>query len=156
MNELKAPVRRNASYETDYYAWTADQAERLRQTRPGNIDWENVAEEVESLGRSDKRAIGSDLKVLLEHLIKWRFQPEKRTSSWSDSIEEHRDRILRIIEDSPSLAATPQDILPKEYVRARRKSLRDTKLPAKKVPESSPFTVKQVLDPEFFPDEERR
>lgn len=156
MNELKAPVRRKASYDADYYAWTADQALQLRQTRPGTIDWENVAEEVESLGRSDKRAIGSDLKVLLEHLIKWRFQSEKRTSSWSDSIEEHRDRILRIIEDSPSLSMTPRDILPKEYVRARRKALRDTRLPPKKVPESSPFTIEQVLDPEFYPNEERR
>jgi hypothetical protein len=156
MSELKAPVRRKESYETDYYAWAIDQAERLRQMRPTSIDWENVAEEVESLGKSDKRAIGSDLKVLLEHLIKWRFQSDKRTSSWNDSIEEHRDRILRIVKDSPSLGMTPRDVLPEEYVRARRKALRDTKLPPKRVPESCPFTVEQVLDPEFFPDEEGR
>jgi hypothetical protein len=154
MTDLKMPVRRKATYEMDYYAWSADQAARLRRSKPADIDWENVAEEVESLGRSDKRAIGSDLKIVLEHLIKWRFQPDKRTSSWSDSIEEHRDRILRIIEDSPSLADAPREMLAREYQRARRKALRDTKLPPASVPTLCPFTIDQVLDPDFLPEEE--
>jgi hypothetical protein len=107
------------------------------------------------LGRSDKRAVGSALKVVLEHLLKWQFQPDKRSSSWSDSIEEHRDRIARILEDSPSLATLPQEILKREYPRARLKVLRDTRLAPKGIPSTCPFTAEQVLDPEFRPDGEQ-
>jgi hypothetical protein len=152
MNEMK-PI--SARYETDFSAWTAEQARRLRGSKPAGLDWENLAEEVESLGRSDKRAVGAALKVVLEHLVKWQFQPDKRSSSWSDSIEEHRDRISRILADSLSLAALPQEILKREYQRARRKVLRDTRLAPKGIPSTSPFTVEQVLDPEFRPDGEQ-
>ncbi len=152
MNELKTALRSARAYENDFYAWTTDQARELRRLQPGNIDWANLAEEIESLGRSDKRAIGSDLKIVLEHLIKWKFQPEKRSQSWSDSIEEHRDRVARIIEDSPSLAATPAEVLDREYRKARRKALRDTGLPESRIPSACPFTVEQALDPDFLPD----
>jgi len=152
MNELKAPLRTARSYESDFYAWTADQARTLRHIKPDSIDWENLAEEVESLGRSDKRAIGSGFKIVLEHLIKWKFQPEKRSDSWSDSIEEHRDRMARIIEDSPSLASTPGEVLGREYRKAPRKALRDTKLSLGKIPAACPFTIEEVLDPDCLPD----
>jgi hypothetical protein len=152
MVDLKMPVRRQVSYNDDFYLWTTEQAARLRRERPGTIDWENLAEEVESLGRSDKRALGSDLKILLEHLLEWRYQPEKRSESRSDSIEEHRDRIARIIADSPSLAGWPAEILAVEYSRARRKALSDTKLQQSAIPVVSPFTVEQALDPDFLPD----
>lgn len=152
MNELKSAVRHAAAYETDFSAWAADQARRLRGAKPAGLDWENLAEEVESLGRSDKRALGSALKVVLEHLIKWRYQPEKRSQSWSDSIEEHRDRMARIVEDSPSLAGLPATELAREYDRARRKALRDTGLPPAAVPALSPFTADEALDPDFWPD----
>jgi hypothetical protein len=111
MKELNTALRASRAYKQDFYAWTVDEARSLRRLRPGGIDWENLAEEIESLGRSDKRAIGSDLKIVLEHLIQWKFQPEKRSASWSDSIEEHRDRVARIIGDSPSSAATPAEVL---------------------------------------------
>ena len=75
MNELKPAIRHAAAYENDYSAWTAEQARHLRRSKPTGVDWENLAEEVESLGRSDKRAVGSALKIVLEHLIKWQFQP---------------------------------------------------------------------------------
>jgi hypothetical protein len=151
MNEMK-PLRR-VSYDADFAAWSADQAGRLRGLRPAGLDWGNLAEEVESLGLSDKRAVASDLKVVLEHLIRWRYQPAKRSASWSDSIEEHRDRILRILEDSPSLAALPAEILDEEYARARRKAMRDTGLPPERIPEDCPFSAKQALGPDFWPDE---
>jgi hypothetical protein len=152
MNEAKSAFRGPASYDADFSAWSSEQARRLRKLKPHGLDWQNLAEEVESLGRSDKRAIGSALKIILEHLIKWRFQPEKRSSSWSDSIEEHRDRIIRILEDSPSLATLPRSLLEQEYSRGRRKALRDTRLPSGNVPAACPFTVDEVLDPGFWPD----
>jgi hypothetical protein len=156
MTELKAPLRTARSYESDFYAWTADQARPLRHTKPDRLDWESLAEEVERLGRSDKRAVGSALEIVLEHLIKWMSQPEKRSDSWSDSIEEHRDRISRIIEDSPSLALVPGEVLGREYRKARRKALRDTRLPLGKIPAACPLTIEEVLDPDFLPDADRR
>jgi hypothetical protein len=117
------------------------------------LDCENIAEEIESLGGSDKRAVGSALKSVLEHLIKWKFQAEQRSASWADSIEEHRDRIFRILEDSPSLAGLPAAILEQEYRRARRKALRDTGLSPRPVPASCPFTAAQAVDPDFWPDD---
>ena len=151
MNEMKS-VRRAAEYEADFAAWADEQGRQLRNRRPAGLDWDNLAEEVESLGRSDKRAVGSALKVVLEHLIKWRYQAQKRSASWSDSIDEHRDRILRILEDSPRLAALPAEILDQEYTRARRKALRDTGVEADRVPATCPFTVAQALDPDFWPE----
>jgi hypothetical protein len=152
MADLKMPVRRHVSYDDDFHAWTTEQAARLRRDRPATVDWQNLAEEIESLGRSDKRALGSDLKVVLEHLLKWRYRPEKRSESWTDSLEEHRDRIARIIADSPSLAGWPSEVLTAEYSRARRKALKDTKLQPSAIPVVCPFTVEQALDPDYLPD----
>jgi hypothetical protein len=152
MNELKPAVRHLTAYENDYSAWAVEQARLLRRSKPSSLDWENLAEEIASLGRSDKRAVGSALKIVLEHLIKWQFQPGKPSASWSDSIDEHRDRILRILEDSPSLAALPKEIFQREYHRARRKALRDSGLASEIVPAICPFTVEQALDPDFLPE----
>jgi hypothetical protein len=152
MATLKMPVWPAPAYDRDFHAWSQDQAARLRRDRPGSVDWENIAEEIEGLGRSDKRALGSDLKIVLEHLIKWRYQPEKRSDDWRDSIDEHRDRIARILDDSPSLAAWPNEVLAAEYQRARRKALRDTGLPTVTVPAVSPFSAEQIIDPDYWPD----
>ena len=155
MNELKSAVSPRDGLRGGFFCLERGSgAAAPRVEARAELDWENLAEEIESLGRSDRRAVGSAVKVVLEHLLKWRFQPAKRSSSWSDSIEEHRDRILRILEDSPSLASLPAEILEREYRKARRKVLRDTGLSAKSVPTACPFTADQVLDPDFWPDAE--
>jgi hypothetical protein len=150
MNEQK-PLPRAAQYETDLYAWSNEQAQRLRLLKPDGIDWENVAEEIESLGRSDKRAVGSNLNVVLKHLIKWRYQPDKRSASWQVSSNEHRDRLQTILRESPSLASTPASILQREYVKARQNALIETGLTEKAVPKTCPFAIDEVLDRGFLP-----
>jgi hypothetical protein len=151
MNEHRPRIERGADYDADLCAWAFDQARLLRRLRPPGLDWENLAEEIDSLGRSDKRAVGSALKIVLEHLIKWTFQPERRSASWSDSIDEHRDRIGRILEDCPSLVGLPAELLEQEYRRCRRKALRDARLSPEAVPVECPFTAEQALDPDFWP-----
>ena len=90
-------------YEDDYYAWTIEQAQLLRAGALSAIDAANIAEEIESMGRSDRRELQSRLVVLTMHLLKWRFQPSARSSSWSGTIREQRLQIELIFEDSPSL-----------------------------------------------------
>ena len=140
----------SAIYEADLYAWTKEQADALRRHASNEIDWENLAEEIESVGNSDRRAIESRLKILLIHLLKWRYQPEHRSDSWQSSIEEARYRIARIIKDSPSLQAYPGEALADAYRMAIiNKAIR--RLELLHLPQTCPWAVEQVLDPEFLP-----
>ena len=84
MGKLADPTE-DSLYERDFYAWTQDQAEKLRGRAHNDIDWENVAEEIESVGRSQKKEIRSRLAVLMQHLLKWHFQPERRSHSWQST-----------------------------------------------------------------------
>jgi hypothetical protein len=138
-------------YEQDYHRWTEEQGRALREQRPAGVDWENVAEEIESLGRSDKRSIESNLNVILVHLLKWRHQPGKQTGSWKASLAEHRLRISKLIDESPSLRTHPERVLEEEYALARLKAAAETGLPEQRFSETCPFKIQEVLDPGFLP-----
>jgi hypothetical protein len=156
MNEPKVLTRPAVGYDQDFHAWAVEQAARLRQAQPRSVDWENVAEEIESLGKRDRRKVASDLNKILEHLIKWQYQPEKRKAGWRSSVREHRDRVGRISADSPSLRRLPAEILADEYRKARRAALEDTGLPEDRIPERCPFPVEDVLDVGYWPDVPRQ
>jgi hypothetical protein len=155
MSDVKTPTKPAPAYEQDYFAWSKDQAARIRAAKPGSIDWENVAEEIESLGRSDKRAIESDLNVVLVHLLKWAFQPDERKRGWRSSIAEHRHRIAKRTKESPSLRNYPSVVLADEYAYARQTAADETGLPESVFPRACPFTIEQVLDPDFYPEPTR-
>jgi hypothetical protein len=155
MSDVKTPTKPAPVYERDYFAWSQDQAARIRSAKPTGVDWENVAEEIESLGRSDKRAIESDLNVVLVHLLKWAFQPDERKRGWRSSIVEHRHRIAKRVKESPSLKGYPAEILAEEYRYARTTAADETGLSETASPANSPFTIAQVLDPDFYPEPKR-
>jgi hypothetical protein len=150
MDDVK--TRPALSYTSDFYAWSQDQGRRLRETRPNSIDWENLAEEIETLGRSEKRSIESNLGVILLHLLKWQHQPGGRNNSWRASIVEHRKRLGRDIKDSPSLKRYPGEVLADQYETARLAASGETQLPEAVFPVSCPYSIEQVLDPAFWPD----
>jgi hypothetical protein len=150
MNELK-PTPDSGLYEADLYAWANREAQRLRLVKPRGVDWANLAEEIDDLGKSQKLAMMSNLRVVLLHLIKWQYQPGKRKSGWRASIVEHRRRIADLIEASPSLAAIPAKILTEEYRKAREDALAETQLGARAIPERCPFTIEEVLGLTFLP-----
>ena len=152
MADLKTRTRPTAAYEADFHAWTKDQAARLRDLRPNSIDWENVAEEIESLGRSEKREIESRMGVLLVHLLKWAHQPERRKLGWRATITEQRRKLARAVEESPSLGAYPETVLADEYEVARARAADETDLPEETFPVTCPFTIEEVLDPGFWPE----
>jgi hypothetical protein len=140
-------------YDTDFYAWAQAQAEALRAKDWAALDVENLAEELEGMARSDRRALGNHLKNLLLHLLKWAYQPDKRGSSWQDSIEEARESIEDLFEESrASMETESRRQFAKQYARARRKASRETGLALATFPEVCPWPVAQVLDEDFWPE----
>jgi hypothetical protein len=156
MNEPKIVTRSAAGYHDDFHAWSAEQAARLREFQPRNIDWENVAEEIESLGRSDQREVTSRLTTLLVHLLKWRYQSKLRADSWSDTIARERIELPLILDQSPSLARFAEATFAKAHRLARREASRQTRLGLHTFPEESPFSLRDALDPDFWPESDER
>ena len=137
------------TYETDLAMWAKQQAELLRRRAANEIDWDNLADEIEAVGRSERREIRSRLEVLLVHMLKWRFQPDLRSNSWRASIRDARTELDRVLEDNPSLRSLPAESLPKVYASARAKALDETGL--YHLPETCEWSAEQVLDIEFWP-----
>lgn len=150
MNKIER-IRRHASYDEDFARWSAEQSELIRQRRFDEVDLENVADEIESLGRSDKREIESRMKVLLVHLLKLKFQPGQGKPGWTSTITEQRRRIRKVIEESPSLTAYPMSVLGEEYEYARGDAAEETGIAVATFPETCPFSIEQVLGLSFFP-----
>ncbi|MFM7427214.1 MAG: DUF29 domain-containing protein [Elainella sp.] len=140
-----------ALYEQDFLEWTQQQAKYLRTGCWANLDVENLAEELESLGRSEQRELGSYLQVLLMHLLKCEYQPERRSKSWDLTLANCRDKIQDCLEDTPSLQRFLQDStwIEKYYRRACRDAARETAQPLETFPASCPYELKQILDPDF-------
>ncbi len=146
-------MARNAvEYEEDFYAWTIEQARLLRSGEFSQLDVENIVEELESMGRSDKREIESRLIVLLAHLLKWQVQIGFRSRSWSATIREQRDRIQDLLSESPSLRSAASSLRPALYARARRKAADETGLAETAFPADCPFTAEQILAEDFVPE----
>ena len=138
-------------YETDFHKWAAEQARAIRDGRVSAIDWDNVAEEIESLGRRDRRALENHLEILIAHLLKCMMQSDRRTASWYATIREQRKQIARLLERNPSLRTLPKRYYDAAYGEAIRRAVRDTGLGEESFPEASPFTPDEALDPDFLP-----
>ncbi|UFP97100.1 DUF29 domain-containing protein [Gloeobacter morelensis MG652769] len=142
-----------SAYDQDFHAWATEQAGLVRSGRLTQLDQENVAEELEGLARRDRREIASRLGVLLMHLLKWVYQPKARSNSWKAMIVEQRQSIFKLVEESPSLNSYPEQVLDKEYALARDRAAAETGLSVETFPRWRPFSIEQVLDSEYLPDE---
>jgi len=142
-------------YDEDFYTWTQEQAALLREGAVHALDLTNLAEEIESLGKSDRRALGSHLRNLVLHLLKWQYQPGGRLpgQSWRSSIRNARAEITVLLEDSHSLQREVAGLLARWYSLARLDASDETGLPLATFPETCPWTPAQVLDPDFWPDD---
>jgi Domain of unknown function DUF29 len=138
-------------YETDFFEWTARTSELLRQGRFGELDVEHLAEEIEDMGKSERRALMSRVRVLLVHLLKWNVQTERQSRSWQGAILEQRQEIEQLLEEMPSQKVYVQQVLTKTYVRAVNRASVETGLAASAFPAKCPFTLEQILNPEFLP-----
>lgn len=138
-------------YESDVVAWAAEQARLLRAGRFDQLDIEHIAEEVEDVGKSEQRELASRMAVLLAHLLKWRFQPERRGASWETTIRTRRSSIERRLRRTPSLAVSLRD--PEWWADAWDDALdsatRETGIAD--LPRSCPWALEQVLDQAWLP-----
>ncbi len=139
-------------YEQDFWLWTQTMAEALKSGNFSQLDVENLAEEVESLGRSDRRELQSRLMVLLMHLLKWQFQPEMQSGSWKGTLREQRRRIRAVLKDSPSLRSFLVDSIDDGYENAREQAADETGLAVTIFPTSCPYAIEEILNVEFLPD----
>ena len=140
-------------YEHDFYAWTQEQAQLLRERRWDKLDLENLAEEVRSVGGSEKREIRNRLVKLIAHLLKWKYQPGARSPNWGGTIREQRRGIRAVLRDSPSLRRYPNEVFEEQYLGARLEASAETGIDFTLFPEEPPFTVEQALDDDFLPKE---
>ena len=148
------PVARDKTlYDDDFYRWCHEQARLLRAHRFTDLDLDNVAEELDGMGRSYKQQIRNRLVILIAHLLKWKYQPGARKPGWNSTIAEQRRRIQYLLEDSPSLQSYPAVVAFDCYGPARRSAAKETGIDFTLFPEACPFTAEQILDPEFLPKE---
>ncbi|MFB2892162.1 DUF29 domain-containing protein [Aerosakkonemataceae cyanobacterium BLCC-F50] len=151
LSEIESKTRE--LYETDFYTWTVEQAKFLRNEDWNNLDIPNLAEEIESLGKQDRRELRNRLRILIGHLLKWQFQANKRSNSWSNTIDEQRFQILGLLQESPSLKPYLPDAISEVYKYALKLAMSETSLSKESFPQESPYNLEQILDFEFFPGE---
>jgi hypothetical protein len=139
-------------YDTDFNQWIEEQVQRLRDRQLDRLDIENLIEEIESLGKSDKRQLKSRLEVLLHHLLKWQYQAAQRTGSWQGTIAEQRRRIRDLLLDSPSLKSYVEGLSKDCYADARYQASLETGLSLEDFPLDCPYAIAEVLNPDFWPE----
>jgi len=142
------------TYSADFDTWTHQTAQLLREKRWAEIDTEHLIKEVEDLGKRDRRAVVSQLIRLLLHLLKWQYQPQRRSDSWLDSITDARIQIELAFEDSPSLRNYLAEQVDTSYQRARRQAMKQTKMDNTTFPETCPYRLTQCLIEDWLPQDE--
>lgn len=139
-------------YDQDFFEWTVRNADLLCSGRLDEADLEHIAEEIEDMGKSERRELESRLEVLLAHLLKWSCQPARRGRSWKATIRVQRTELLRWLADMPSLRNHLRRSLAALYPVGIERAISEADLPDDAFPKTCPFTFDQILDPDFFPE----
>ena len=138
-------------YDLDFAAWAEQNAELLRAGRFSEVDLEHVAEEIGDMAKRERRALRRRLARLIQHLLKWQLQPEKRSTSWQTTIAEQRDAIAVLLQESPSLNPGFASQVTEAYSAAARLAAIEMRREVKALPESCPYTMAQLLDLDYLP-----
>ena len=139
-------------YDADFYGWANEQAGLLRAGRLSALDVANIAEEIESMGRSEKRELVNRLAVLLQHMLKWQAQPHLRGSSWALTMQEQRRRLRSHLADNPSLRAKLPEAFGEGFELGLIAAQRETGLQRPAFPAINPWTVELALEEGYYPE----
>ena len=142
----------SATYDTDFYAWANEQAALLRSGKLAEADIQHIAEEIESMGRTEKRELVNRLAVLLAHLLKWRFQPNLRGRSWRLTIREQRDEVADHMADNPSLTSKLDEAMTTAYRKAVITAAKETAFDEDDFPAVCPWSFELAMKADFWPD----
>jgi hypothetical protein len=140
-------------YETDFYAWTIEQASLLRKHQWSELDLLNLIEEIESLGKQQRQELRNRLSVLIGHLLKWEYQSQRRSRSWLATIRVQRRDTLRLLKDNPSLKSFLEDVVSEAYENGRDLAMGETDLPEETFPVECPYGLTELLGDRFYPGE---
>ena len=157
LSQRSEKLREGLRKEEDYSGWLVEQAAKLRG-HCSDVDWDDIAEELEDMSNRERRELGSYLKQLLKHLLKWRFGPSQRSASWRKTIRATRHEIEDLLEDSPSLKGALPDLLPKAYARALADAADEMRLSRQqtsRLPQSCPWTFEELVSSDFWPQRAR-
>lgn len=142
----------NVTYDTDFYTWTQQQAGLLKAGRFSDVDFENIIEEIESMGKSEKRELESRLAVLLHHLLKWQYQPARRGRSWELTIKGQRVDFLKVLRDNPGLKPKLPGLLIDAYQSAVIKASEETGINETDFPTICPWSFEEIANSLFYPN----
>jgi len=138
-------------YDEDFFAWSRRTASLLRAHRFSEVDVAHLAEEVEDMGKRDRRELDSRVQLLLVHLLKWLLQPTRQSRSWKATIVTQRAEIDGVLRDSPSLRSRVASELQRTYTVAVDRTAAETGTARERFPTRCPWSARQLLDPRFYP-----
>ncbi|MCY9848941.1 DUF29 domain-containing protein [Pectobacterium jejuense] len=139
-------------YETDVVAWANEQAELLRSGKFSEIDCENIAEEIADVGKSEQRELASRMAVLIAHLLKWKYQPERRGSSWEKTVKAQRKDVAYALKESPSLKNKLNDPDWYDVIWSKAVAIAADETQLENLPDEQIWTVEEVLYADFWPN----
>jgi Domain of unknown function DUF29 len=140
------------TYQSDFYSWTQQQASLLKARQFNELDFDNLIEEIETMGRSEKHALESRLAVLLQHLLKWKYQPERRGRSWQLTLKEQRIKLAKLLKINSGLKNELDEILTDAYQLAVVKAAKETRFDETVFPTECPWQLIQITHTDFYPD----
>jgi hypothetical protein len=149
----KTPLPAPSLYETDFYAWTQEQASLLRENQWSQLDLLNLIEEIESLGKQQRQELRNRLSVLIGHLLKWEYQQQRRSRSWLATIRVQRLDLSELLEENPSLQPYVREALQKAYAKGVLLAVKETELPSATFPVECPYSLTEILGDRFYPGE---
>ncbi len=138
-------------HEEDVYGWAIHTAELLRKKKMSEVDFDNIIEEIEVLGRSEQHELTNRLSLVIMHLLKWQYQSSKRTRSWELTIEEQRIQAKLCLKVSPSLKSKLNEILENAYEIGKIKAQKETSLDETVFPQQCPYTFEEIMNDAFYP-----
>jgi len=138
-------------YQQDFFAWTKQQINYLQNQQWNQLDLVNLIEEIETLGKQQRQELRNRLSILIGHLLKWEYQPQKRSHSWLATLRVQRIDIQELIDDNPSLKPYLEEALTQAYIKGLLLAVSETNLPDRTFPKNCPYSLTEILSDRFYP-----